>query len=106
MTKEEYLKMYKDDKLAEICEQFDSEEDKLIAQIAELGNCVGELNKKCEELDVWNDVEKVFKKLKSLPAEEFIELYSRMKNIIESPYRINMIAYSSPCNNSITTLHS
>lgn len=106
MTKEEYLKMYKDDKLAEICEQFDSEEDKLIAQIAELGNCVGELNKKCEELDVWNDVEKVFKKLKSLPAEEFIELYSRMKNIIESPYRINMTAYSSPCNNSITTLHS
>ena len=27
MTKEEYLKMYKEDKLAELCEQFEEERD-------------------------------------------------------------------------------
>lgn len=106
MTKEEYLKAYKEDSLAEICSQLSDENDELRNQMTELSMRFRELSNKYEDLDIWNNVEKVFMKLKSLPAEDFIELYSRIKNLIEYPYRINMTAYSSPCNNSITTLHS
>lgn len=58
MTKEEYLNMYKEDKLAEVCAQLDSEKDELLAKTTELSNYVRELNNKCEDLDIWNNVEK------------------------------------------------
>lgn len=105
MTKEEYLNMYKEDKLAEICEQLDSENDDLMAQIAELGDCVGELNKKCEELDVWDDSEKLFEKLKSIPAKDFIKLYYQMKEVIENKETNKNITYIPDHDNwgSITT---
>ena len=105
MTKEEYLNMYKEDKLAEICEQLDSENDNLMAQIAELGDCVGELNKKCEELDVWDDREKLFEKLKSIPAKDFIKLYYQMKEVIENKETNKNITYIPDHDNwgSITT---
>lgn len=105
MTKEEYLSMYKEDKLAEICAQLDSKSDKLIAQIAELGDCVGKLNKKCEELDVWDDSEKLFEKLKSIPAKDFIKLYYQMKEVIENKEVNKNITYIPDHNNwgSITT---
>lgn len=104
MTKEEYLNMYKEDKFAEVCAQLDSEKDELLAKTTELSNYVRELNNKCEDLDIWNNVEKVFMKLKSLPVEEFIELYSRMKKLIESPHYITTVN-PELWNNSITTLH-
>lgn len=102
MTKEEYLNMYKEDK---ICAQLDSESDKLIAQIAELGDCVGELNKKCEELDIWDDTEKVFRKLTSIPAKDFIKLYYQMKEVIENTATNKNTTYITNPNNwsSITT---
>ena len=105
MTKEEYLNMYKEDKLAEICEQLDSENDDLMAQIAELGDCVGELNKKCEELDVWDDSKKLFEKLKSIPAKDFIKLYYQMKEVIKNKETNKNITYIPDPNNwgSITT---
>ena len=105
MTKEEYLNMYKEDKLAEICVQLDSENDDLIAQIAELGDCVGELNKKCENLDIWDDSEKLFEKLKAIPAKDFIKLYYQMKEVIENKATNKNTTYIPDPNNwgSITT---
>ena len=106
MTKEEYLSMYKEDKLAEICAQLDSESDKLIAQIAELGDCVGELNKKCEELDIWDDTEKVFTKLKSIPAKDFIRLYYLMQSMMYNHERYeNTFATNPRSIRGITTIH-
>lgn len=99
MTKEEYLNMYKEDKLAEICAQRDSESDKLIAQITELGECVGELNKKCEDLNIWDDTEKIFRKLISIPAEDFIKLYYQMKDVIKNKEANKNTTYISDRNN-------
>lgn len=106
MTKEEYLTMYKEDKLAEICARLDSERDKLLAQITELNTYIRELNDKYECLNIWGDVEKVFQKLKHLPAEEFLELCARMKNLIESSYHTSTTADLSRYNSIITTLHN
>ena len=106
MTKEEYLNMYKEDKLAEICAQLDSENDDLIAQIAELGDCVGELNKKCEELDIWDDTEKVFTKLKSIPAKDFIRLYYLMQSMMYNHERYENTFATNPSSiRGITTIH-
>lgn len=105
MTKEEYLNMYKEDKLAELCAQLEEENDDLIAQIAELGDCVGELNKRCEDLDAWDDSEKLFEKLKAIPAKDFIKLYYQMKEVIENKATNKNTTYIPDPNNwgSITT---
>ena len=98
--------MYKEDKLAEICAQLDSENDDLIAQIAELGDCVGELNKKCEELDIWDDTEKVFTKLKSIPAKDFIRLYYLMQSMMYNHERYENTFATNPSSiRGITTIH-
>lgn len=97
MTKEEYLEIYKDDRLAEILAHSDEEGDKLISQIAELGKCVGVLNKKCEELDIWDDTDKVFAKLKSLPAKDFINLYYLMQSRIMQSRINNHERYENTC---------
>ena len=105
MTKEEYLNMYKEEKLAEICSQLDEENDELSEEINELAKCVEELNKKCNQLDVWNDTEQLFKRLETLPAKDFIELYYKMKELIE-----NNAAYKVTCANpnnwGIATINS
>ena len=60
MNKEEYLHMYKEDKLAEI-----------YAQLDELSS-------------YWGNVDKLFEKLQTLPAKGFIKLYYKMKELIEN----------------------
>lgn len=76
MTKEEYLNMYKEDKLAEICAKFEEERDGCNKQILEL-------KKKCEQLDVWDDIWRLFEKLEKLPAKDFVRLYYLMDNIMK-----------------------
>lgn len=108
MTKEEYLKAYKEDKLAEICERFEKDMNYYHDQLIQCQNDKYKAQKKAEDLSAyWENVDKLFKKLKSLPAEEFIELYSKMKNLIESPRFTKLTTtYSNLYNNeSITTLH-
>lgn len=108
MTKEEYLKAYKEDSLAEICSQLSDENDELRNQMTELSMRFRELSNKYEDLDIWNNVEKVFMKLKSLPAEDFIELYSRIKNLIEYPYftKTETTCLNRYNNDAITSLHA
>ena len=113
MTKEEYLNMYKEDKLAEICAQLDKEKDmlnkhidKLIAQNTELSDYVETLNKKCKDLDVWNDIEKVFTKLKSISAKDFIRLYYLMQGMMHNYERYDNTCMVSPGGiGNITTIH-
>ena len=76
MTKEEYLNMYKEDKLAEICAKFEEERDGCNKQILEL-------KKKCEQLDVWDDIWRLFEKLEKLPVKDFVRLYYLMDNIMK-----------------------
>lgn len=77
MTKEEYLNMYKEDKLAEICAQLEEERDGYNKQILEL-------KMKCEQLDVWGDIWRLFEKLEKLPAKDFVKLYYLMDNIMKN----------------------
>lgn len=108
MVKEEYLKMYKEDKLAEICERFEKDMNRYHDELMQCRDDMYTAQKKADELSsYWENVDKLFKKLKSLPAEEFIELYSKMKNLIESPRFTKLTTtYSNLYNNeSITTLH-
>ena len=115
MTKEEYLNRYKEDKLAEICAQYDKENDgfnryidKLVAQNTELSDHVETLNKKCEDLDVWDDTEKVFTKLKSIPAKDFIKLYYMMQGMMNNHERYDNTCVPKPNNwdKIITTISS
>lgn len=108
MTKEEYLKAYKEDKLAEICEHLEKYRDDLLEQMTELGKRIRELNKKCEDLDIWEDTEKVFAKLKSIPAEDFIKLYYRMQDTMNNHGRYENTFIPKPSNWSdvITTISS
>ena len=94
MTKEEYLNMYKEDKLAEICAQLENDKDKLLKQTTELSKCVRELNNKCEDLDIWGNTEKLFAKLKSLPAEDFMRLYFKMMKLVEDPHDVERVITS------------
>lgn len=113
MTKEEYLNRYKEDKLAEICAQYNKEKDefnryidKLVAQNTKLSNHVETLNKKCEDLDVWDDTEKVFTKLKSITAKDFIKLYYLMQSMIYNHEKIDNACVVSPGGiGDITTIH-
>ena len=87
MTKEEYLRIYKEYKLAEICERFEKDMNRYHDELMQCRDDMYIAQKKADEFSsYWENVDKLFKKLKSLPAEEFIELYSKMKNLIESPH--------------------
>ena len=94
MTKEEYLKMYKEDKLAELCERLEEDRDELSKQLSQLSDCVREVNKRCEELDIWGNTEKLFAKLKSLPAEDFMRLYFKMMKLVENPHEVERLITS------------
>ena len=94
MTKEKYLKMYKEDKLAEICEQLENDKDELLKQTTELSRCVRELNNKCEDLDIWGNTEELFAKLKSLPVEDFMRLYFKMMKLVDDPYEVERVITS------------
>lgn len=73
--------------------------------MSQLSGCVREVNKRCEELDIWGNTEKLFAKLKSIPAKDFIKLYYQMKDVIENKETNKNIAYISDDNNweNITT---
>ena len=68
--------MYKDDKLAEICEQFEAKNFQLTEQIVELKH-------RCGELNIWDDTMRLFEKLEKLPANDFIRLYYMMDKIMK-----------------------
>lgn len=84
MTKEVFLSNYSEDELAEICVEFEKKNDELLSKINKLEQYVNQ--------DIWNDREKVFEKLQSIPAKDFIELYYRMQAMIN-----NHIRYINTC---------
>lgn len=85
MTKEEYLHMYKEDKLAEICAQLEEERDYYRDEMNAYKNDVRITQKKADELSsYWENADKLFEKLRTLPAKDFIKLYYKMKELIEN----------------------
>lgn len=84
MTKEEYLKMYKEDKLAELCEQFEEERDYYHNEMLAYKSDAQSAQKKGEKLSsYWESTDKLFEKIETLPAKDFIKLYYRMQDLIQ-----------------------
>ena len=93
MTKEEYLNMYKEDKLAEICAQLEEERDYYHDEMNEYKSDAQVAQKKAYELSsYWENVDKLFEKLKSIPAEDFISLYYRMQDTMNNHGRYDNIS--------------
>ena len=110
MTKEEYLNMYKEDKLAEICAQFEEKCEKIDKAKEYYHGEVIHVKKLCNELsEYWENTDKLFEKLKTLSAKDFIELYYMMHGLINNHMRysnVNVRAIDFDNLGSITTVHN
>ena len=92
MTKEEYLSMYKEDKLAEICAQLEEERDYYHDEMnAYKSDAQSAQNKVTELSSYWENMDKLSKKLETLPAKDFIKLYYIMHGLINDHVRYSNI---------------
>lgn len=105
MSKEEYLKMYKEDKLAELCEQFEEERDYYHNEMLAYKSDAHSAQKRADEFSAyWESVDKLFDKLKTIPAKDFIKLYYLMQGMINNHERYDNLYIPNPDNwSSITT---
>ena len=84
MTKEEYLSMYKEDKLAEICAQLEEENFQLNHSWEECRKNFVEANQRAIELsEVWDNIDNLFDKIQKIPAKDFIKLYYKMQDLMQ-----------------------
>lgn len=85
MTREEYLSNYKEDKLAELCEQLENERNKY-KEKAESSR---------EYKEAFEDMNELLKKIKKLPADDFFQLYRGMESMVDrSKYSYTTISNS------------
>lgn len=107
MTKEEYLNMYKEDKLAEICAQLEEERDYYHDEMNAYKSDAQAAQKKADDFSsYWESVDKLFEKLKSFPAKDFIKLYYLMQSMIYNHEKIDNACVVSPGGiGDITTIH-
>ena len=84
MNKEEYLNMYKEDKLAEICAQLEEEKDYYHDEMNAYKSDALNAQKRADKLtSYWDSVDKLFNKLQSLPVKDFIDLYYKMDTMMK-----------------------
>lgn len=91
MTKEEYLKLYKEDALAEICvslEKACSEyKEDITKALADKAQKLNELNAALGELqqmkETFDSVDNIYERLKQMPVEDFLNLYHKMKSLVD-----------------------
>lgn len=108
MTKEEYLNMYKEDKLAEICAQFEEERDYYHDEMNAYKSDAQVVQKKADDFSsYWESVDKLFDKLQTIPAKDFIKLYYLMQGTLNNHERYDKVCISDFDNlSSITTAHN
>lgn len=84
MTKEEYLKRYKEDSLAEICEQLEKEKDYYKDEVNSYKRDAQMFQKNADDLSsYWKSMDRLFDKLQTIPAKDFIKLYYMMQDLIQ-----------------------
>ena len=109
MTKEEYLSMYKEDKLAEICAQLEEERDYYHDEMNAYKSDAQAAQKKADDFSsYWESVDKLFEKIETLSVKDFIKLYYRMHDTMNNHGRHENISIPKPSNwdNVITTISS
>ena len=109
MTKEEYLSMYKEDKLAEICAQLEEERDYYHDEMNAYKSDAQAAQKKADDFSsYWESVDKLFEKIETLSVKDFIKLYYRMHDTMNHHERYENISIpkSSNWDNVITAISS
>ena len=102
MTKEEYLNMYKEDKLAEICEKLEEERDYYKGEMNSYKRDAQMFQKNADDLSsYWKSMDRLFDKLQTLPAKDFIKLYYMMQDLIQDDIKSIPIRQNT---DSISTL--
>lgn len=105
MTKEEYLNMYKEDKLAEICAQLEEERDYYHDEMNAYKSDAQAAQKKADDFSsYWESVDKLSKKLETLPAKDFIKLYYIMHGLINDHVRYSNINVRAIETDSLSSL--
>lgn len=85
MTREEYLSNYKEDKLAELCEQLENEREKYKE----------EAESSREYKEAFDNMDKLLKMIRKLPADDFFQLYRGMESMVDrSKYSYTTIGSS------------
>ena len=99
MTKEEYLSMYKEDKLAEICAQLEEERDYYHDEMNAYKSDAQAAQKKADDFSsYWESVDKLFEKIETLSVKDFIKLYYRMHDTMNSHGRYENTSIPKPSN--------
>ena len=107
MTKEEYLNMYKEDKLAEICAQLEEERDYYHDEMNAYKSDAQSTQKRVDELSsYWKSVDKLSEKIETLPAKDFIKLYYRMQDLMHDDIKSIPIRQNADYVHSFTTAYN
>lgn len=107
MSKEEYLNMYKEDKLAEICANLEEERDYYHEEMLAYKSDAQNAQKRVDELtSYWKSTDRLFEKLKSTPAEDFIKLYYMMQDLMQDDMKQVPTSKISYYDTAITTAHN
>ena len=100
--------MYKEDKLAEICAQLEEERDYYHDEMNAYKSDAQSAQKRVDELSsYWESTDRLFGKLQTIPAKDFIKLYYLMQGTLNNYERYDKVRISGFDNlSSITTAHN
>ena len=91
---DEYLKNYKEQKLAEFCVQKDKEIDNRKEERQKLMEQISDMKDKAQKHDeIWKDINKLYDEIKKMPVDDFLKLYHKICNDI-----------SRKCSSTTTTI--
>ena len=80
---DEYLKNYKEQKLAEFCAQKDKEIENRKNEHQKLVDQITGMKDKAQKHDeIWKDIDKLYKEIKKMPVDDFLKLYHKFANDI------------------------
>lgn len=108
MTKEEYLRIYREDKLAEICEQLEKERDYYKDEMNSYKRDAQLFQKNADDFSsYWKSMDRLFDKLLTIPAKDFIKLYYLMQGTLNNHERYDKACISDMDNlSAITVTHN
>ena len=91
---DEYLKNYKEQKLAEFCAQKDKEIENRKNERQKLMEQISDMKDKAQKHDeIWKDINKLYDEIKKMPVDDFLKLYHKICNDI-----------SGKCSSTTTTI--
>lgn len=80
---DEYLKNYKEQKLAEFCVQKDKEIENRKEERQKLMEQISDMKDKAQKHDeIWKNIDKLYEEIKKMPVDDFLKLYHKFANDI------------------------